>query len=370
MQSGYFFPKPPFILVANHGTFFDPWIIGSFCPYPMSIMMNEFGFRASAFVRWYQRSAGAFPKKKGVSDYCALKRGLRELKDGYPLMVFPEGQVTWDGETQPLFHGVEKIIKHLSVPLVIIKIKGSFLSKPWWANNYRKGKVRLFVETLSSKDLKIMTEKGILKKIEEFLYNNDIKDRINLSTNFEGNDLAAGLIHFLWICKNCGANDKIYTDNNKVICSACKSSWELNAHGQLRTIKGCEIGDLYDWAQWHKRCVIKQINDDSYNSEYAIDENTDYCKVDINGNVSVLSSGTLKISFQHLIFTSSDPQGPFVKLLISEIRNAVFQKKEFLECRTDDSVYLFRFVQGSTMKWIYYIRYLQHYEIYEERKYI
>ncbi len=363
-------PKPPFVLVANHGTFFDPWIIGSFCPFPMSIMMNEFGFRASPFVRWYQKSAGAFPKKKGTSDYSALKKGLRQLKDGYSLMIFPEGQVSWDGETQPLFHGAEKIIMHLALPLVIVRISGNFLSKPWWAENYRKGKVRLYIKTFTKRDLIKMGKNDVLKKMEDILYNNDIKDELNLKTIFKGNDLAEGLTHFIWICRNCRTHDALYTENNKVGCNECGSCWKLNSHGQLKVIKGCEIGDLYDWNQWHKKILIDQIKDGIPEKILAVDKNTDYCIVDQNGKTEILSSGSLKLSSQHLIFTPNDSQFGLVKIPVSDIEDAVFQKKVFLECRTEESVYLFRFNCGSTMKWIYYIRYLQHYEIYEERKYI
>lgn len=366
-------PKPPFIIVANHGTFFDPWIIGSYCKYPMSIMMNDFGFKASPFVRWYQKSAGAFGKKKGVSDFKALREGLRELKRGYPLLIFPEGQVTWDGETQPLFHGVEKILKHLSLPVVIINIKGSFLCKPWWAKTYRKGRVIFSIKTIYENEINELNEIEILNILEKYLYNNDIKNLISSNIEIKGKDFAEGLQYFFWICKNCKTHDSLTVNGNLLHCSKCDACWMLNGEGRLDKIEGVDAGDLFDLAKWHRDEVKKQINDAKNQKADIIlaqDENTEYCNIERNGKVNVIKTGILVLNLEYLTLLAKSSNSVLLRIPVSDIKNAVFQKKEFLECNTENHAYFFRFCNGCTMKWVYYIRYLNHYEIYEDRKYI
>jgi len=134
-------PKPPFVIVSNHGTFFDPWIIGYFSRYPFAIMCNDDAFRGSPITRWYLNSIGAFPKKKGASDFKAMKKTMSSLAAGRPVCIFPEGQTSWDGETQLLYKGIEKIIRHGRVPLVMVRMSGNFLTKPWWADRIRKGRI-------------------------------------------------------------------------------------------------------------------------------------------------------------------------------------------------------------------------------------
>jgi len=75
-------PKPPFVIVSNHGTFFDPWIIGGFSRHPFAIMCNDEAFTRGAVSRWYLNSIGAFPKRKGASDFRAMKKTMSQLSEG------------------------------------------------------------------------------------------------------------------------------------------------------------------------------------------------------------------------------------------------------------------------------------------------
>lgn len=363
-------PRPPFILISNHGTFFDPWIIGSYSFYPMSIMMNEFGFNASPFVRWYQKNAGAFSKKKGISDFKSLRIGMRELKKGYSVMIFPEGQVTWDGETQPFIHGIEKMVKHTAIPIVLVKMTGSFLSKPWWAESYRKGKVIIKFKTIMPDDIDRLNESDILDVIEKFVYNNDILEMQNQLTKFKGKNIAKGLLHFLWICKNCNATDSLSTKGDYIKCEKCGATWIIKANGKIETISGCELHNLFDWAKWHREIVKREIGEKGEYQILAEDYDVDYCKIDKNGKINVIYKGGLRLNSQYLIFYNTNSIEEKVRIAVKDIKSNVFQKKQLMECRTEEYIYFFRFNNGSVMKWIYYVRYLKHYEICEERKYL
>lgn len=365
-------PRPPFIVVANHGTFFDPWIIGALFVHPMSIMMNDFGFKASPFIRWYQKETGAFPKKKGTHDFRALKYGLMELKRGYSLLIFPEGQVTWDGETQPLFHGIEKIIKRVNVPIVMVNIKGSFLCKPWWASTYRKGSVQLSIRTMNTEELMNKSKSEILKKLTKYLYNNDIKNHSNKNIKIVGSSLAKGLENFFWICPVCLQEDQLITDDDMISCTYCKNSWVMNPYCQIKSIAGnlINVGDLYDWSQWYKEKVKKIIMQSKNSDVITHSKNVDYCDIKKNGVVNVRNHGSLVLTKKTLYFKNDIDGSIILELNVDEIISCVFQRKEFIEVRIEGKKYMFRFLSHSTMKWVYYLRYLMHYEVYEERKYI
>ncbi len=365
-------PKPPFIIISNHGTFFDPWLVGHYSKYPLSIMMNEDGFKAAATVRWYLSKIGTFPKKKGESDYKAMKTALKELKLGYPLLIFPEGQTTWDGETQPIFPGIEKIVKRADISLVMMNIKGDFLSKPWWAENYRKGKVRVFRKVLNPIDIKAMSENELLDMIIKYIYQNDLKDKENLQIKFSGKNLTAGLERFVWICKNCKKEDTLYTSNNDIACSSCGASWNMDTHLRLKAIQTetAETGDLHDWSTWHKKILIEKIKTCSEDKLLTKSSNVIYCSININGKYIPIAEGTLSLTKKLLTFQPNTGNEHLFQLDVNEINDYVFQRKDTFECRCKEKSYRFRFTGHSPMKWVYYLRYLHNYEDCERRGYI
>ncbi|MBD3315340.1 MAG: hypothetical protein GF344_06105, partial [Chitinivibrionales bacterium] len=109
-------PEPPYIMLSNHGTFFDPWLVGGWSRNPLSIMMNDDAYRSGIVSRTYLRWIGTYGKKKGSSDYRAMKKTLSLLGAGKGVLIFPEGQTTWDGETQPIYAGIEKIVLRAKCP--------------------------------------------------------------------------------------------------------------------------------------------------------------------------------------------------------------------------------------------------------------
>ncbi|MBN2341393.1 MAG: 1-acyl-sn-glycerol-3-phosphate acyltransferase [Deltaproteobacteria bacterium] len=365
-------PKRPFIMVSNHGTFFDPWLIGHLSPYPLSIMMNEEGFKAPKFVQWYLRNIGAFPKKKGESDIAAMKYTLKTLKEGYPVLIFPEGQTTWDGQTQPVFSGIESIIKRSKLPLVMMRITGNFISKPWWSESFRQGKVIVHRNILSVDQLADMSKADIRDAVIQFIGNNDLNNTEMLNTRFSGAPATVGINRFMWMCPSCSTEDHIKGEGDTVQCTKCSASWSLDAHFRLtpRSDNASEIGNLYDWSMWHKQQVKNKISDADATDILTANTGVHYCDVTDLGEYPTISKGTLTLTKKDLSFAPEDNAvEPFV-LSVEKVNDYVFQMKTIFECRAEGKVYKFRFEDDSAMKWVYYFRYLNNYADCEERGYI
>lgn len=373
-EKGYdAFPKPPFIQVANHGTFFDPWLVlGYYASPKFFIMMNEDGFKSNKIVKWYLRVIGAFPKKKGVADYKAMKYTLKKLQEGFSILIFPEGQTTWDGETQPIYAGIEKIVKKANVSLVMLNLRGNFHSKPWWSETYRRGKVRVRIKTLRPDAVAAFSEQEILFTMKDFLYRNDIKDQENLKTTFTGNRLAEGLERFVWICRECLCTDTLVTQNSTVSCTNCRSSWSVDTHFRFQpeNPQTALIGDLWDWASWHKKRVLDEVTAAGRDDLLTTSENAQYCAIDDFGVFAILATGTLTLTKTMLSFNPYDKKEHTLNFPVTDIHEYVFQRKDVFECRAGETVYHFRFIKHSPMKWVYYFRYLNGYEGFEKRGYI
>ena len=80
----------PFLLVANHVSFFDPVVVGVASPRPLCYMAKVELFEVP-FLGWLIRRVNAFPVQREGADPAAFRRALALLAKGRALLVFPEG---------------------------------------------------------------------------------------------------------------------------------------------------------------------------------------------------------------------------------------------------------------------------------------
>ncbi|MCH2154479.1 MAG: 1-acyl-sn-glycerol-3-phosphate acyltransferase [Opitutales bacterium] len=114
-----------FLLAANHASHFDPPAIG--CPLPRHICYFARKTLFKGFFAWVLPRLKTIPvDRDGDSDVSALKRVFKELNNGEALILFPEGTRTEDGNLQPAKRGVGMIACRTQVPVVPVRIYGSF----------------------------------------------------------------------------------------------------------------------------------------------------------------------------------------------------------------------------------------------------
>lgn len=366
-------PKPPFVIVSNHGTFFDPWIIGYFSRYPLAIMCNDDAFRGSAVTRWYLNSIGAFPKKKGSSDFKAMKKTMSFLAAGMPVCIFPEGQTSWDGETQLLYKGIEKIIRHGRVPLVMVRMTGDFLTKPWWADHLRqKGRVECLFKVLAPDYIQSISENDLFLEMKTFIAHNDIKAHSASGLLFQGHHCAEGLDRFVWICMHCESEDALVMKGDTIRCGACGASWSLNARCRLSALKNGirSFSDLHDWSRWHTIKVRSRIKSASPTDILTVSAGVVLQSNENGREFEEKGKGSLVLSKESLTFTNDDRRSPPLLFPVVRIEDCVIQRNSVFEIRHGQAYYRFCFTRHSPMKWVYYIRYLKGYEKFEKQGYI
>ena len=123
--------------------------------------------------------AHVIAKSKGTSDTGTVRELIGAVKRGYPILIFPEGDTTFYGETNYIEESTMKLIKKLEIDVITVNVKGGYLSKPRWATGKRKNRRAEFTYELTIpkdkiKDLTVDDINGIVKKA---LYNNDYTDR-------------------------------------------------------------------------------------------------------------------------------------------------------------------------------------------------
>jgi 1-acyl-sn-glycerol-3-phosphate acyltransferase len=125
----------PAVLVANHVSFVDWLIFASVAARPVRFVMTHEYFELP-LVRFLFRGAKVIPIAPGRIDPelkdCAYNRIAEELEEGELVFLFPEGEITRDGELRPFRPGIEKIVARTPVPVVPIAMTGmwgSFFSR-------------------------------------------------------------------------------------------------------------------------------------------------------------------------------------------------------------------------------------------------
>lgn len=92
------FPKEGGVLLCiNHIHNFDPPIVGIVSKRPIHFMAKEELF-SMPILKSLLPHLNAFPVKRGMSDREALRKGLKVLKEGRVLGLFPEGTRSKTGE--------------------------------------------------------------------------------------------------------------------------------------------------------------------------------------------------------------------------------------------------------------------------------
>jgi 1-acyl-sn-glycerol-3-phosphate acyltransferase len=119
----------PVLVVANHQSFFDPVLCGIASRRYLTFMARETLFQ-NPFLAKLIRSLDAFPIDNQGLGREGLQRTMQELDKGKAVLVFPEGERTWDGAIQPFMPGISLLIRRVKAPIVPIGIAGVFAGFP------------------------------------------------------------------------------------------------------------------------------------------------------------------------------------------------------------------------------------------------
>lgn len=115
-----------FLLAANHASFLDPPLIGCQISRQIAYFARKTLWKGG-FASWWLDSVGTIPvDRDGGQDVSAIKRVLRALKDERGLILFPEGTRSSDGRLQAAKPGVGFIACKTQVPVVPVRIFGSY----------------------------------------------------------------------------------------------------------------------------------------------------------------------------------------------------------------------------------------------------
>jgi 1-acyl-sn-glycerol-3-phosphate acyltransferase len=118
---------PVAVYAANHTSYMDTPVIFAALPFQFRILAKK-ELWTMPFIGWYLNRSGQIPVDSGNSRAAlsSLGAGVKALRAGMPLFVFPEGSRTPDGDLQTFLSGAAFLAIRAQVPLVPVALAGGY----------------------------------------------------------------------------------------------------------------------------------------------------------------------------------------------------------------------------------------------------
>ena len=261
--------REPCLVLMNHSSFIDLEIAASVMyPRPFNIVSTTDGFIGK---NWLMRQIGCIPTKKFVNDaglISDMRYALHELKSS--VILFPEAGYSFDGTATTLPDTLGRCVKHMGVPLVMLRTYGAYSRDPLY-NNLQRRRVDVSATReylLSADEISTMSADEIQSIIEkQFSFDSFAWQKEN---NIRIDELfrADGLGRVLYKCPECLSEGKMLGEGTTITCRACHKKYYLDELGELRAQSGeTRFSHIPDWYRWQRECVREEIE----RGEYSVD---------------------------------------------------------------------------------------------------
>lgn len=252
--------KPPYLLLPNHASVMDPFMVNSRIPHPVHYVVSDASFR-SRLVSFGLSLVGSIPKTKVMSDLETIKNIVRVKDRGGIIGIFPEGQSTWDGHSLPIYYSTAKLAKLLRVPVVTARVAGSFLSRPRWAKSDRRGRVSIrFDLAYTPEQLRQTPVEEIDRRIAEMLTHDEYDYNRVARVKFHGTNRAEYVERVLFVCPSCVHVGTLRSEGNELTCTNCGYQVHYGLMGFFRRGRGeLRFETIRDWNLWQRAEFERQL---------------------------------------------------------------------------------------------------------------
>jgi len=207
----------PLVVVANHRSYLDGFLLAAVFPRPISFLTSAEAFRP-AWQRLFLRGLGCIRLKRYVPDAGAIREMMRTLQAGGVVGIFPEGERSWDGGPSPVLPGVSRMLALAGVPVMVVNLDGSYRLWPRWGRGPRRAGV---VVRWTEPDLPGRDREIELRLVDELSSHPSAPQPRRRS--------AADVGRLLWRCPACSRANAIRgLPDGEVYCLSCRIRGRLH----------------------------------------------------------------------------------------------------------------------------------------------
>ena len=164
-------PSRPCVLAANHASALDIPILYAYLPFQFRIAFKS-ELLSYPIVGWHLKRSGqiCIDQQNPSRSIASIRSALKSLKTGMPLVIFPEGGRTPDGEIKPFLPGALFLAIKAQVEIVPIALVGTFDLLPMNTYHIKCRPLEMRVgEPISTQGLTLRDLEALSTKVENRL---------------------------------------------------------------------------------------------------------------------------------------------------------------------------------------------------------
>lgn len=226
------------LIVANHQAYVDPILVATAFPRRrLHFVAGRYLFDNKLILRLFSW-LGVIAKQQMRPDTQTIRDLLGLARKEATLFMFPEGQRSVDGRTNPVQPSTGRLIKKLGLSVAAVRLHGAYLSWPRWsASGIRWGQIRQETELLYTReDLQHASVAEVDARLKTALYVDDYADQAAAAkpARFRSKAPAAGVDRILHYCPVCDTAFALASDGQRLVCQSCAVSVTMEKTGLLR----------------------------------------------------------------------------------------------------------------------------------------
>ena len=258
--------KRPFIIVANHECYLDPFLFGIFIPHEIKFVTTADVF-TTPLTRFLLKGTGSFPMHRHKQDLKSIRTMIRMINQGQVVCIFPEGGRSTDGAPLPILKETLKLIQRCKVPILPIHLDGAYEIWPRWAPNRRHGKVSVtFGDVIPVADQQDLT--SLETHIRSRIFTPD-----KVFRSVRSRRITTGMENLLWACYKCRSRNSIeVTTNRSITCKTCNSQWHVENNYSYLDISTKRSLNSIEWIKEISIDILDYPQISDFSIEYLSDE--------------------------------------------------------------------------------------------------
>jgi 1-acyl-sn-glycerol-3-phosphate acyltransferase len=166
----------PHVYAVNHASAMDIPVLYVYLPFQFRIVFKK-ELLAYPVVGWQLKRSGqvCIDQQKPTNSIAAIRSAVKSLKAGMPLVIYPEGGRTPDGEIKPFLPGAFFLAIKAQVDIVPVALVGTYELLPMDTYHIKCRPLEMRVGEpipttgLTMRDLETVSDK-VKKAIEELYY--------------------------------------------------------------------------------------------------------------------------------------------------------------------------------------------------------
>lgn len=328
--------EPPFVLICNHSSNFDPLFISQTIDIPIHYLSTDTISNIPIFGKMIQKMFSPIPVDKADIDVNAI-RALRDyVKENKAVGFFPEGNRSYDGSMIGFKESTAKLIRNLGVPIVCFNIRGGYFKSPRWGSKIRGGFVTGEVKRIiPPEEIKDMPVKDLYELLKDSISVDAYESQRLEYREFPSKHNAEYIQALLYMCPNCLSEQTVYGKNNYIYCSKCGKKQLLDNYGLLHN---CAFETVQEWSKWqNERAMQKDYSGWDYKT--AIFNDSHYAlKVKQPDETRIRKRGNGTISLFRDRFEFAHRRGQVTVIPLDKIANLTAHGRSNIHIKTADGV--------------------------------